>query len=291
MSNFTETESIVAVFSTIDEDDPNDARTGLLTGVTIDKYGHIVVVDSDMALVKIFTEQGELLGSFGGDVLKAPWDVFATSSGKIVVSDPGDGNIKVFSSCGKFLTASEAAHHLIKPYGMAYDKRSKEMVVSDKGTSSVYVHDPRGIVTSVLKVNSGDKQSTFSFPSHVAIDGKNQVYVTDATQNCLYKFDAKHRFEFRYTGSGDNVLRHPAGVCVDRHGNVLMADLENSRIHLVDASGTFRGFLLTWEDGLAEPLAMTFDNHGHLVVTEASTGLVKVYNYKLLISKYENVVS
>ena len=290
MSNFSETDSIVAVFSTIDEDDPNDSGTGLLTGVTIDKYGHIVVVDSDMALVKIFTEQGELLGSFGRGVLKAPWDIFATSSGKLVVSDPGDGDIKVFSSSGKFLTDSEAAHHLIKPYGMAYDKLSKEMVVSDKGTSSVYIHDPRGIVTTILKIKDGDKQS-FSFPSHVAIDRKNQVYVTDAMQNCLYKFDAKHRFEFKYTGSGDNEFRHPAGVCVDRHGNVLVADLENSRIHLVDASGTFRGFLLTWEDGLAEPLAMTFDNHGHLVVTESSTGLVKVYNYKLLISKYKNLVS
>ena len=290
MSYFGETEPNVAVFSTINEDDPGDSGTGLLTGVTIDKYGHIVVVDNDMSLVKVFTEQGELLGSFGRGVLKEPWDVFATSSGKIVVSDPGDGDIKVFSSHGKFLTASEAAHHLIKPHGMAYNNVSKEMVVSDRGTSSVYIHDPRGIVTSILKVKDGDKQS-FSFPSHVAIDRQNQVYVTDATQNCLYKFDAKHRLEFKYTGSGDNALRHPVGVCIDRHGNVLVADLENSRIHLVDASGKFRHFLLTWEDGLAEPLAMTFDNHGHLVVTESSTGLVKVYNYKLLISKYENLVS
>ena len=291
MSYFSEAEATLAVFSTIDEDDPDDPGTGLLTGVTVDKAGHILVIDSDMAQVKVFTDQGQLLESFGRGTLNSPWDIFTTSSGKIVVSDPGKGDIKVFSARGKFLTTSEAAYHLIEPYGMAYNNVTKEMVVSDKGTCSVYVHNPSGIVTDVLKVRNGDEQSTFSFPSHVTIDRQNRVYVTDATQHCLYAFDEKRQFVFKYgsEGGGENQLQHPAGVCVDHHGNILVADLENSRIHQLDMNGKFQDFLLTWEDGISEPLAMTFNNQGHLVVTEASTGVVKVFNYKLLLSKYENL--
>ncbi|KAK2182687.1 hypothetical protein NP493_338g02001 [Ridgeia piscesae] len=291
MSYFSEAEAaIIAVFSTIDEDDPDDPGTGLLTGVAVDKSGQILVIDSDMAEVKVFTDDGQMTGSFGRGVLKSPWDIFTTSSGKIVVSDPGKGDIKVFSSHGKFLTTSDAAYHLIEPYGMAYNHVTKEMVVTDKGTSSVYVHNPSGIVTDVLKVRDGEKQSTFLFPSYVTMDRHNRVYATDASKHSLFVFDAKRQFVFKYgsEGGGENQLQHPAGVCVDHHGNILVADLENSRIHLLDANGEFRDFLLTWEDGISEPMAMTFDNQGHLVVTEASTGVVKVYNYELLLSKYEN---
>ena len=78
----------------------------------------------------------------------------------------------------------------------------------------------------------------------------------------------------------DYELQNPAGICVDSSGNILIADSGNCRIHCLDPQGRFLDYVLTWEDGLAEPQALAFCEHdGTLAFTEGSSGLVKKYKY------------
>jgi tripartite motif-containing protein 71 len=66
----------------------------------------------------------------------------------------------------------------------------------------------------------------------VTIDQVGSVYVADAGNNRIQKFDPSGSFITKWgsLGSGDGQLNQPAGVAVDRLGNVYVADAGNNRI-------------------------------------------------------------
>ena len=41
---------------------------------------------------------------------------------------------------------------------------------------------------------------------------------------------------------------------------------------MLNPRGEFVDYVLTWEDGVADPQAMAIDKHGYLVLTEPSAG-------------------
>ena len=204
-----------------------------------------------------------------------------------MVSDPPCGDIKVFSHKGTFLKSSEFGFHLQDPYGIAYHGYTKELAVCDKTSSCIYIHDPMGVVTDIITCSSdadsehGAGRANMVTPAYVTFDKYRNLYVSDAEAHTLFVFDEDCKLKFSYGGEGqdDGQLKHPAGVCLDREGNILLADSGNCRVLLLDKNGELINYALTWEDGLAEPQALVVDDDNHLVVTEGSTGLVKVYDY------------
>ncbi len=66
-----------------------------------------------------------------------------------------------------------------------------------------------------------------------------RVYVTDTEERRVHVFDIPRRrfFSFGYRLEGE--LKKPAGVCVDAHGNVYVADVGARRIVMYDALGLF----------------------------------------------------
>ena len=85
-------------------------------------------------------------------------------------------------------------------------------------------------------------------------------------------------FQYGREGDGPGYLNHPYGVCTDMHGNILIADNWNHKVHLISGDGRFLRYLLTKDDGLHWPQALAIDKQGHLLVAELQ-GSVKVYQY------------
>ena len=203
--------------------------------------------------------------------------------GKIAVSDPGEADIKVFSKSGKYLIRSEKGLHLNYPHGMDYHPWTKETVIADRGFSCVYVHDPKGCVQQMLTEQEDEKYCLGS-PHYVCFDYMGNIYVTDNEDNSLVAYDTERRHLFTYghpraDGMCDNELNNPAAVVVDRFGNILLADTGNCRVHLLDRNGKFKDYILTWEDGIGEPIAMTLTDEGNLIISEGNTGVIKIYSY------------
>ena len=71
----------------------------------------------------------------------------------------------------------------------------------------------------------------------------------------------------------------PQGVCIDKHGHIIVADSGNDRIHLLSAQGRFQQFILTAREGTETPVAVGTDQEGHLVFTEGATAELKSYLY------------
>jgi tripartite motif-containing protein 71 len=100
--------------------------------------------------------------------------------------------------------------------------------------------------TFVLKWgNFGSAPGQFNRLYGVATDAIGNVYVADALNQRIQKFDALGNFitQWGSFGTGNGQFNLPIGVTVDAAGNVYVADKLNHRIQKFDGSGNF---ITTW---------------------------------------------
>ena len=61
------------------------------------------------------------------------------------------------------------------------------------------------------------------------------MYVADTLNHRIHKLTLSGSF---IKGSGDGMLSHPHGVCLDHDGRVFVADYGNSRVSVFSDDGT-----------------------------------------------------
>ena len=239
---------LVCSFSTHSKLDETRNKPSFPTGITFTPTGNYIVADK--GCLKVFDKKGSLLNMIESGDLKDTYDVKCSRSGKIMVTDPKCGDVKVFSKHGKYLATSESGH-LLEPCGIYYDEYTCQTCVADRATSCIFVHDAEGIVTQVITGKQQDlgagtvssRKSTAESstdhtateivsPSYVTMDTNKNSIVSDIVTNTVSCFNnSTGSAEWRYgeLGSDDYQLQNPAGVCVDRAGNILIADSSNCR--------------------------------------------------------------
>ena len=82
----------------------------------------------------------------------------------------------------------------------------------------------------------GEKKGQFKEPSGVAVDKDNNLYVADAWNGRIQKFDSKGRFVLEVGGEKAGFYS-PRNVAVNDYGMVHVADTGTSRIHRFDTDG------------------------------------------------------
>jgi sugar lactone lactonase YvrE len=104
------------------------------------------------------------------------------------------------------------------------------------------------LATFVFQVTWGSLGSgngQFQSPADVATDAAGHVYVADAGNHRIQKFDSSGTFLLTWgsTGSGAGQFQSPTSVATDAAGDVYVVDNGNSRVQKFTATGTF---LLAW---------------------------------------------
>ena len=153
--------------------------------------------------------------------------------------------------------------------------------------------DPAGVDTLPLRLlpvqtlgNTGGERAVLVEPSGIAVDAFGRVYVTDASQHRLVRFDAHGTSlgEAGALGSGPGDLRRPAAVATVGSLGVAVLDRENRRIVLYDLFGRLVGVLsdlaaLEDELGRVDPVALAADRGGALYVADADRDRVLVLDF------------
>ena len=163
--------------------------------------------------------------------------------------------------------------------------------VLDEGGSQVQKFDSNGtFITQWGSLGNGSAPAMnerFYYPTGIAVDSTNNVYVVDTGNNYIKKFDSNGTFITKWGGSGDTDGRFmfPQGIAIDAVNNVYVADTENSRIQKFDSNGTF---ITKWgndEDGLY-PRNLTVSNNYIFVVEDANNRIQKFDSNGTFITKW-----
>ncbi|MDE1829992.1 MAG: hypothetical protein KGI25_06700 [Thaumarchaeota archaeon] len=119
-------------------------------------------------------------------------------------------------------------------------------------------------------------------PSGIAIDTDNDVYVVDAGNSQIKKFDSNGTLLLSWgsTGSGNGQFFHPNGIYVGKK-YVYVADTGNARIQMFDKQGNFIYRWGSYGDGRGmfhTPVGLAADSSGDLFVADSGRGTIQIFN-------------
>src|SRR5271165_2001907 len=215
--------------------------------------------------------------------LAQPYGLAVDSKGKLYVADSKVGAIFIFNTETRDveMIKNKIDAHFDRIIGLAMDDNDR-LFVSDPGLRHVLVFSPQHKAEEVITDGMTE-------PSGLAIDVQNRLlYVSDIKQDQILVYDADTFKLKRKMGTGGKNhelttpgdFAKPAGVAVDKEGNLYVADTLNNRIEVFDADGVF---IRAWGkngDGpgyFARPKGVTIDSDGHVWVADGMQDRVQVF--------------
>lgn len=240
-------------------------------GVTCTSQEDIIVTDCKNKRIQKFSKAGELVDHIQLD--DEPRDI-TTCGVSDDVAVPLIGRLIIFIATRKALALIKRTKTERQYDGISYSTRESYLVVSCMREQCVDLIQLDGQVLKSL-VN-GDDSVLFDQPRYISAAVDGTIIVSDIGQHCVKCVDQNGRVQFCYSGHND--LRSPQGVCVDKIGNVFVADNANDRIQLLTSNGVFQRHVLVKDSGLERPCAIMVSSTNRLIIVQ-NDGMVKVYSY------------
>ena len=190
-----------------------------------------------------------------------------------------------YTSLSSQLTFSLSA----QAYDVAVDDNG-DVYVAVYGNHRIEVYNKNGSrIRSIGTYGSGEGQ--FYCPSAIALC-ESMLYVADYNNNRVQKLTTSGEFVSQF---GNNQLKNPRGVCLDRDGRVYVSSCNNNRICVFEADGThIIDISGSTSDGssLNGPWGLAFDRCGNLHVADTNTNTIKVFTpHGQYVTSYNSRVS
>jgi uncharacterized protein (TIGR03437 family) len=221
------------------------------------------------------------------------------------------GNDAIFQGSGRPATSAQ----ILKPEYFAIDGQG-DVYFSAPGIFMVLKVAPTGIVTVVagngLGRFGGDgglaTGASLAYPSGLALDSAGNLYIADSSLSNIRRVDkngiittiAGQTGAAGFAGDGGPatkaLLGNPSGLAIDKSGNLYIADGGNSRVRMIDTTGTISTiagngtFGLTGDGGAAAkatlnyPLDLAVDAAGNLYIADTYNGAVRKISLSGIIS-------
>jgi sugar lactone lactonase YvrE len=238
------------------------------SGLCIDKDGNILIADTANNRIRKIDVNGRVTTVAGdgeagfkdGPAAQAQFDgpvgVAVDGEGNIFVADTYNDKVRKISKVGEVSTVAGAASPgytdgwvgdalLDTPCGVAVDGQGN-LFVADTGNRAVRKITPQGEVITIAggSKDGGDVlyggEVHYSQPTGIAVTHDGFLFVSDAdshisqiTPEGEYKYYAGWSPGFADKKGWDARFNRPAGVAVDREGNVYVADGDNYLIRLL----------------------------------------------------------
>jgi len=211
------------------------------------------------------------IGSGDGQVL-TPRAIAIDPSDNVFVADQND-RVQKFNSSGvfqfKFATGGSSAGAVVAPSGVAVDRTTGDIYVSDgfpERTSGIVQKFNASGVFQLSWGTAGSGNGQFlNGAGGVAVDSAGNVYVTDLGNHRVEKFTSGGSFIMSWGGSGtgNGQFSAPEGIAIDSSDNEYVADTGNHRIQKFNTSGTFVikwGTIGTGDGQLDTPWGVSIDS-------------------------------
>jgi sugar lactone lactonase YvrE len=180
------------------------------------------------------------------------------NSGNILVADYGNALVRSVTTDGVVTTVAGNSSEFSEPWGIAVNRNSGKVYVSDRSTNLIKsINLSTGVVSTYAGSSySGDGHNTgtsltdvqFDRPQGLAIDAFDNIYVADYWYSLIreivsagYVFEVGGNATSSYVnGNGTNTgFYFPDGIAVEPNGNfLLVADKVNNCIRKITIQGT-----------------------------------------------------
>ena len=254
---------------------PNDVAVDALGNLYIADTANARIQRVDAMTGIITTVAGDGTVAYGGDggaataaQLHSPDGVAIDGLGNLYIADAGNARIRRVDAMTGVITTvvgtgtagyggdggMAISAQIANPLGVALDAVGN-LYIADFGNSRVRRVDVTGVITTVAGTGAfaygGDGGAAISAqinePSGVAVDGLGNLYIADTNNDRIRRVDVTAIITTvagsGASGSGGDgglatsaTLFRPFGVTVDEHGNLYIADTDNSRLRRVDAT-------------------------------------------------------
>jgi DNA-binding beta-propeller fold protein YncE len=252
------------------------ARFNAPAGVVVDaSSGNVYVADMGNNQLRTITPAGNVSifagsteGSADGNTsfakFKSPGGIAMDAIGNVYVADQGNHRIREITytvsvlagnQTAGFINATGTLARFSNPTGVAADA-SGNIYVADCYNHRIRKITPAGAVSTFAgNANPGSANgigaaAQFKYPTGIAIDASNNVYVADASNHCIRKITPAREVStlagngisgFADGAATDAQFKTPTSLTVDATGNVYVADSYNNRIRKISqvAGGTY----------------------------------------------------
>ncbi|HTK20026.1 MAG TPA: NHL repeat-containing protein [Mucilaginibacter sp.] len=243
-------------------------------GVAADAAGNLYVADAGNNLIRMISSAG-MVSNFAGTgiagssnvadsvTFNSPLGVAVDGSGNVYVADYGNNLIRKITQAGVVSTLAgsgakgaddglDTAATFNLPEALAVDAAGNIYVV-DNGNDLIRKVTPAGQVTTFAgsgqpgKSDGTGAAASFNSPFGIAIDASGNLYVADSGNNLIRKITpdgsvttiAGSGLKGANNGAGKAAsFNTPAGIAVDKSGNIYVADENNNLIRKISQAGT-----------------------------------------------------
>jgi len=196
-------------------------------------------------------------GGTGDGQMVWPTSIAIDRSDNVYLSDEALHRVTVFNKDGEFLNkwgeAGDGDGQLNGPSGLAFDSEDNLFVV-DSANNRIQKFTKEGeFLTKWGQFGSGEGE--FNLPWGIAIDKEDNVYIADWRNNRVQKFSPDGEYLMTIGTPGvwtprkpnhqeintapDGELNRPAGVAVDKDGDIWVTDNRNDRVEVFAPDGSF----------------------------------------------------
>jgi len=190
---------------------------------------HKKILILDLANRRFDYIQDQRLGALGD-----PSGIWVTPDDFKYVADMQRRQVVVFGPDNQFVRAYGGKDLFDKPVDVAVYRNS--VYVCDMNKHRIFVLDSgTGRLKSCIG-NIGANEGQLYRPSHLVVDHKGNLYVNDAFNFRIQKFDPSGKYVKSFGFLGDNIggFARPKGLAIDRGGHLYVADAAFENVQIFD---------------------------------------------------------
>jgi tripartite motif-containing protein 71 len=166
---------------------------------------------------------------------------------------------------------------LDQPFGIAVSQDCNFMYAANVNSNSIKKIRQLPDKTSVLESSwggAGNKPGQFNQPSGLSMDRQGNVYVADAYNNRIQKFDSAGKFLSAIDLSRTGFWR-PRNILVDASGTVYVANTGKENLYRFNTEGRMVGEIITFS---GEVFGLAADSKGRIYVANLGDRSVEVFD-------------
>jgi sugar lactone lactonase YvrE len=163
--------------------------------------------------------------------------------------------------------------------GLSYDAVLNRLVVADSGLNRIDFYSLAGTYLGQFGM-FGTTNGKFRTPRDTAVDASSNIYVADAENSRIQKFDSTGAWQWSVGAQGtcSTCMSNPIGVGWDKQNNVLLvASTATSQIKAFSSSGTW-----LWTSpatiGISNPRDVARGPDGRIWISDYTHQQVKAFN-------------